>query len=125
MAKSIPTEVKLHQQSKVLEITFADGAHFNLPCEYLRVFSPSAEVRGHGPGQEVLQYGKKEVNIAQIVPVGNYAVGLHFDDGHDSGIYDWDTLYHLGEHYEDYWQAYLKRLEKEGLSREPARADNN
>lgn len=115
----IPTEIKLHKQSKILEITFNDGRRFNLPFEYLRVFSPSAEVRGHGPGQEVLQVGKKYVDITHIEPVGQYAVCLFFDDGHNSGIYSWDYFYDLGVNQERYWQAYLARLEAAGASREP------
>ena len=97
MASTIhPTDIKLHQRSRILEVSFEDGAHFELPCEYLRVYSPSAEVRGHGPGQEVLQTGKEGVNIEAIEPVGSYAVVFRFDDGHDTGIYSWDTLYDLG-----------------------------
>lgn len=114
----IPTEIKLHQQSKYMEIAFSDGSRFNLPYEFLRVFSPSAEVRGHGPGQEVLQVGKKHVDINNIEPVGQYAVCLFFSDGHDSGIYSWDYLYDLGVHQDSYWQAYLHRLEAAGESRE-------
>lgn len=120
MSKHIPTELNLHRQSRVLEITFDDGAHFNLPCEYLRVYSPSAEVQGHGPGQEVLQTGKEDVSIAQIEPVGNYAVCLHFDDGHNTGIYSWDTLYNLGANHEQMWQSYLTRLEAAGHKRRQA-----
>jgi len=115
-----PTEIKLHQKSRVLEIAFADGATFRLPCEFLRVYSPSAEVRGHGPGQEVLQTGKKEVEIARIEPVGQYAVQLHFSDGHDTGIYSWDLLYDYGTRHDEMWQHYLKRMEEAGASREPA-----
>lgn len=115
----IPTEIKLHQQSHILEVAFNDGSRFNMPCEYLRVFSPSAEVRGHGPGQEVLQVGKKNVEIKAIEPVGQYAVVLVFTDGHDSGIYSWDYLYDLGKKQDFYWQAYLRRLEEAGESREP------
>ena len=115
----IPTEIKLHQQSRTLEVAFNDGSRFNMPCEYLRVFSPSAEVRGHGPGQEVLQVGKKNVEIKAIEPVGQYAVVLVFSDGHDSGIYSWDYLYDLGKKQDVYWQAYLRRLEEAGESREP------
>ncbi len=115
----IPTEIKLHQQSRILEVAFSDGSRFNLPCEYLRVFSPSAEVRGHGPGQEVLQVGKKDVEIKAIEPVGQYAVALVFSDGHDSGIYSWDYLYDLGRKQDFYWQAYLRRLDEAGASREP------
>ena len=117
MSEHTPTELNLHRQSKVLEITFDDGSHFNLPCEYLRVFSPSADVQGHGPGQEVLQLGKEEVAIEQITPVGNYAVCLHFDDGHNTGIYSWDTLYKLGVNHEVNWQIYLKRLQETGHTR--------
>jgi len=115
----IPTEIKLHKQSRILEVAFNDGSHFHLPCEYLRVFSPSAEVRGHGPGQEVLQVGKKYVEINAIEPVGQYAVVLVFSDGHDSGIYSWDYLYDLGRKQDFYWQAYLRRMEEAGESREP------
>ncbi|MEW5893115.1 MAG: DUF971 domain-containing protein [Pseudomonadota bacterium] len=118
-ASPIPTEIKLHKQSRILELTFNDGSHFELPCEYLRVFSPSAEVRGHGPGQEVLQVGKKYVEIKNIEPVGQYAVVLEFSDGHNSGIYSWDYLYDLGKHQDVYWQEYLRRLEAAGESREP------
>lgn len=114
-----PTEIRLHQASKVLEVAFADGQRFKLTCEYLRVFSPSAEVRGHGPGQEVLQTGKANVNIRAIEPVGNYAVKLVFDDGHDSGLYSWDYLYELGVQQEQNWQAYLQRLQETGQSRQP------
>jgi DUF971 family protein len=117
MSEHTPTELNLHRQSKVLEITFDDGSHFNLPCEYLRVFSPSAEVQGHGPGQEVLQLGKEDVAIEQITPVGNYAVCLHFDDGHNTGIYSWDTLYKLGINHKVNWQNYLQRLQAAGRER--------
>ncbi len=117
MANPIPTEINLHRQSRVLEITFDDGAQFNLPCEYLRVFSPSAEVQGHGPGQRVLQIGKEDVNIDRIEPVGNYAVCLHFDDEHDTGIYAWDTLYRLGAEHEKNWKAYLDELKAAGYTR--------
>jgi len=115
----IPTEIKLHQQSKIMEVAFNDGSRFNLPFEYLRVFSPSAEVRGHGPGQEVLQVGKKNIDIKAIEPVGQYAVVLVFSDGHDSGIYSWDYLYDLGAKQDFYWQNYLRRMEEAGASREP------
>jgi DUF971 family protein len=114
-----PTEIKLHQKSRVLEIAFADGASFRLPCEFLRVYSPSAEVRGHGPGQEVLQTGKKNVEISRIEPVGQYAVQLYFSDGHDTGIYSWDLLYDYGTRQEEMWQHYLKRMQEAGASREP------
>jgi DUF971 family protein len=113
-----PTEIKLHQASKHLEVSFEDGRTFDLPCEYLRVFSPSAEVRGHGPGQEVLQTGKREVGIAAIDPVGVYAVKFVFTDGHDTGIYSWDYLYDLGAKKESNWKSYLARLEHEGGSRD-------
>jgi DUF971 family protein len=115
-----PIEIKLHQKSRLLEIGFDDGKTFALSCEYLRVYSPSAEVRGHGPGQEVLQEGKKEVEITAIEPVGNYAVKLVFSDGHDTGLYSWDYLYHLGEDQPRLWQRYVERLAMEGLHREPA-----
>ena len=113
-----PTEIKLHQKSRVLEITYADGKTFSLPCEFLRVHSPSAEVRGHGPGQEVLQAGKREVTIARIEPVGTYAVQLCFSDGHDTGIYSWDLLYDYGLRQPEMWALYLRRLEEAGASRE-------
>ena len=113
-----PTEIKLHQASKVLELTFDDGRQFRLPCEYLRVFSPSAEVRGHGPGQEVLQSGKRDVGIDSIEPVGVYAVKLAFSDAHDTGIFSWDYLYELGMKHESNWKSYLARLEAAGKSRD-------
>jgi DUF971 family protein len=112
-----PTDINLHQQSRILEVSFEDGSHFELPCEYLRVYSPSAEVQGHGPGQEVLQVGKENVNITAIEPVGNYAIKLEFDDGHNTGIYSWDTLYILGKGKEEMWADYLERLEKAGHKR--------
>ncbi len=118
-AKPRPTKIVLHQQSRTLEVAFDDDRIFNLSCEYLRVFSPSAEVRGHGPGQEVLQIGKENVNISAVESVGAYAVKLIFDDGHDSGIYSWETLYELGSQQEAYWQAYLEELEKAGYERQP------
>nr|MDP2191259.1 DUF971 domain-containing protein [Rhodoferax sp.] len=113
-----PTEIKLHQQSRLLEISFADGKTFRLPCEFLRIHSPSAEVRGHGPGQEVLQIGKKEVTITDIEPVGNYAINLFFSDGHNTGIYSWNSLYDYGLHQDEMWQRYLQRMEEAGASRE-------
>ncbi len=113
-----PTEIKLHQISRVLEITFADGKTFSLPCEFLRVYSPSAEVRGHGPGQEVLQTGKREVTISKIEPVGTYAVQLCFSDGHDTGIFSWDLLYDYGVRQNDMWQHYLGRLAENNASRD-------
>ncbi len=114
-----PTDIKLHRKSKRLDVTFDNGEHFELSCEYLRVYSPSAAVRGHGPGQEVLQYGKKDVNIDAIEPVGQYAVKLVFDDGHDSGIYSWNVLYNLGKNYMTLWPEYLERLMQAGKTREP------
>ena len=116
--KPTPTEIKLHQKSKVLEISFSDGSRFELPYEFLRVYSPSAEVRGHGPGQEVLQSGKKDVDILSLEPVGSYAVQPHFSDTHSTGIYSWEYLYDLGTHRQSLWQAYLERLEAAGARRE-------
>jgi DUF971 family protein len=112
-----PTEIKLHQASRMLEITYADGKTFSLPCEFLRVHSPSAEVRGHGPGQEVLQTGKQDVAITRIEPVGTYAVQLFFSDGHDTGIFSWDLLYDYGVRQREMWQHYLNRLKDAGASR--------
>jgi len=113
-----PSEIKLHQKSRQMEITFSDGKHFRLSYELLRVYSPSAEVRGHGPGQEVLQLGKKDVDIVRLDPVGAYAVQPTFSDGHDTGIYSWDYLYDLGHHQDEIWSNYLRRMEEAGLSRE-------
>ena len=115
---SHPREIKLHQKSRVLEISFADGKTFRLPCEFLRVYSPSAEVRGNGPGQEVLQTGKKDVDITNIEPVGRYAIQPTFSDGHSTGIYSWDLLYNDGLHQDEMWREYLGRLEAAGASRE-------
>ncbi len=114
-----PTEIKLHQNSRVLEIIFEDGAHFHLPYEFLRVYSPSAEVRGHGPGQEVLQVGKINIGVTEVIPVGSYALKLSFDDGHDSGLYSWRYLYDLGKHQDALWQNYLRRMADANASREP------
>ena len=114
----IPTEIRLHQRSRVLEIRFSDGEHFELPCEFLRVFSPSAEVRGHGAGQETLQTGKRNVDITALEPVGNYALKITFSDGHDSGLYSWDYLYEIGVQHEPLWAEYLRRLEEAGASRD-------
>ncbi len=114
-----PTEITLHQKSKTLEVAYDDGARHTLPAEYLRVYSPSAEVRGHGEGQEVLQVGKRNVGISGVEPVGQYAVKIIFDDGHDSGLYSWDYLYGLGRDQEILWQNYLSRLEQAGASRDP------
>jgi DUF971 family protein len=112
-----PTEIKLHQKSRVMEIAFDDGRSFRLPYEYLRVFSPSAEVRGHGPGQEVLQVGKRDVEIKTLEPVGSYAVQPTFSDGHSTGIYSWEYLYELGIDQEENWADYLRRLDAAGASR--------
>ncbi|MCC7483770.1 MAG: DUF971 domain-containing protein [Burkholderiales bacterium] len=113
-----PTAITLHRKSRVLEVAFADGLSFRLPCEFLRVYSPSAEVRGHGPGQEVLQTGKQEVEILQVEPVGNYAVQLHFSDGHNTGIYSWPLLYEYGVRQDAMWREYLERMAAAGASRE-------
>ncbi len=113
----IPTELNYHQKARILDIAFDDGSRFRLSAEYLRVFSPSAEVRGHGPGQEVLQLGKEKVKITKIEPVGNYAVCLHFDDGHNTGIYSWEELHDLGSNQERYWRDYLTRAEEAGHPR--------
>lgn len=112
-----PTEINLHQKSRILEIAFEDGSRFNMPAEYLRVNSPSAEVQGHGPGQGVLQLGKEDVNIESIEQVGSYAIQLFFDDNHNTGIYSWDTLYDLGKNQERYWKEYLAKLDKAGHKR--------
>ncbi len=114
--KQTPKDIRLHSKSRVLQVQFEDEL-FYLPCEYLRVHSPSAEVQGHGPGQEVLQTGKEKVNIVAIEPVGNYAVRLIFSDSHNSGIYSWDLLYQLGHERQKMWQAYLKRLSAAGVTR--------
>jgi DUF971 family protein len=113
-----PSNVVLHTASRVLEIAFDDGASFRLPFEFLRVYSPSAEVRGHGPGQETLQVGKRDVTINALDPVGHYAIKPTYSDGHDSGIYSWDYLYELGTNQEQLWAEYLQRLEAAGASRE-------
>jgi len=110
-----PTEIKLRTKSRVLDVAFDDGARFELPFEYLRVYSPSAEVRGHGPGQETLQLGKHEVGIRAVEAVGHYAIRLVFDDGHDTGLYSWSYLHELGRTYAEKWQRYLDRLAKLGL----------
>ncbi len=116
-----PSEITLHQQSRELEIAFADGSRFRFPYEFLRVHSPSAEVRGHGPGQEVLQTGKQEVKVLGIEPVGSYAIKIEFDDGHDSGLYTWEYLQHLGRQQAALWHDYLRRMEEAGASRMPTR----
>lgn len=114
-----PTGITLHQKSKTLQITFEDGTDYQLPYEFLRVFSPSAEVRGHGPGQEVLQSGKRDVIVTGVEPAGSYALKLVFDDGHDSGLYSWEYLYELGKYHDAMWHDYLQKLEAAGASREP------
>src|SRR5881394_4062034 len=117
-AERMPSAITLHQKSRVLEIAFADGRSFRLPYEFLRVYSPSAEVRGHGPGQEVLQTGKRGVEIRALEPVGSYAVQPAFSDGHSTGIYSWEYLYELGANQESLWADYLKRLQKAGAGRD-------
>ena len=111
------TEIKLHQVSNILEISFDNGSVFKLPCEYLRVYTPSAEAVGHGPGQEILQVGKEDVAIQEIKPIGNYAITPVFSDGHDTGIYTWDLLYKLGAEYQALWADYLNKLEAAGYKR--------
>ncbi|HWM41999.1 MAG TPA: DUF971 domain-containing protein [Burkholderiales bacterium] len=118
MTERIPTGITLHQKSRVLEIAFSDGRSFRLPYEFLRVHSPSAEVRGHGPGQEVLQVGKRAVEIRGVEPVGSYAVQPTFSDGHSTGIYSWEYLYELGENQEKLWAQYLERLAAAKASRD-------
>jgi DUF971 family protein len=112
-----PTELSLHQKSRILEISYSDGERFELSYEFLRVLSPSAEVQGHGPGQGVLQMGKEDVMITHIEPVGSYAIQPAFDDGHDTGIYSWETLYDMGKNKEKYWQEYLQKLAIAGHKR--------
>ena len=109
-----PVEINLHQKSRVLEISYSDGERFEISYELLRVLSPSAEVQGHGPGQGVLQVGKQDVMITHIEPVGHYAIQPTFDDGHDTGIYSWETLYDMGKNRDRYWKEYLEKLEKAG-----------
>jgi DUF971 family protein len=116
MSKHTPTEINLNRRTRILTVNFG-GESFDYSCEYLRVHSPSAEVKGHGPGQEVLQLGKENVNIDAIEPVGNYAIKPVFDDGHDTGIYSWDTLYQLGANMEQNWEIYLQRLAEAGIDR--------
>lgn len=114
----IPSEIKLHKKSRRLELVYENGESYPLDFEYLRVYTPSAEARGHGPGQETLQTGKRDVDIERIEPVGTYALRLVFSDGHDSGLYSWDLLYNLGKHHDELWQEYLKQIETQGLSRD-------
>jgi DUF971 family protein len=116
-SRPVPTEITQHQKSRMLEVSFSDGRRFELPYEFLRVHSPSAEVRGHGPGQEVLQTGKKDIEILSLEPVGSYAVQPHFSDGHATGIYTWDYLYELGSNRDVLWRNYLERLKTAGASR--------
>jgi len=112
-----PVAINLHKKSRVLDIEFDDDSRFELSCELLRVYSPSADVKGHGPGQGVLQTGKENVSIEEIEPVGNYAIKLHFDDGHNTGLYSWSYLYDLGKNSEHYWQEYLQALKDAGYER--------
>ncbi len=116
--KHQPTAITIHKLSRTLEIAFDDGSVFHLPFEFLRVHSPSAEVRGHGAGQEVLQVGKREVLLTALEPVGHYAVQAHFSDGHNTGLYSWDYLYEIGSSQEKLWQLYLQRLQQAGASRD-------
>lgn len=116
----IPTNIQLRKKSRLLELVYADGTKLQLDFEYLRVFSPSAEVRGHGGGEGYLQTGKKHVEIDSLAPIGNYAIKIQFSDGHDSGLYSWDFLWDLAKNHDRYWQRYLERLEIAGASREPA-----
>ncbi len=120
-----PIEIKLLQQSRLLEITFSDDVCYQLPYEFLRVYSPSADVSGHGPGQEVLQTGKKEVGVSEVIPVGSYAVQINFNDGHDTGIYTWEYLYKLGLSQAALWQDYLERIATAGASRESSAGAKN
>ncbi|ALT78077.1 gamma-butyrobetaine hydroxylase-like domain-containing protein [Paucibacter sp. KCTC 42545] len=113
-----PTEITVHQQSRLLEVAFSDGARFQIPFELMRVYSPSAEVKGHGPGQETLQTGKRDVNITALAPVGHYAVQPQFSDGHESGLYSWEYLYELGSQQEQLWRDYEARLQAAGVDRD-------
>ena len=119
-ATPTPEAITVHAQSRVLEVAFSDGKSFRIPFELMRVYSPSAEVQGHGPGQETLQTGKREVTLTALDPVGNYAVQPHFSDGHNSGIFSWDYLYHLGAQQDQLWADYEKRLAAAGTSRDAA-----
>ena len=123
MTDSALTEIKLHKQSATLELCYNDGSNYSLSAEFLRVHSPSAEVRGHGKGQEVLQSGKCHVKLVNVQPVGNYAVKLVFDDGHDTGIYSWEYLRELGQDEKELWSSYLAKLQAAGKTREPLPAD--
>jgi len=117
------TDIKLHKKSAILELCYHDGSSCSLSAEFLRVHSPSAEVRGHGKGQEVLQSGKRHVKLVNVQPVGNYAVKLVFDDGHDTGIYSWEYLRELGQDEKELWNSYLAKLQAAGKTREPLPAD--
>lgn len=119
----MPTDIVLHNASKVLEIAFDDGSRFRIPFELMRVFSPSAEVQGHGPGQEVLQTGKRHVGITALEQVGHYAVQPSFSDGHNSGIFSWDYLHHLGQHQAELWSQYEQRLQAAGIDRDAPMAE--
>jgi len=119
-----PTDITLHGASKVLQISFSDGAEFRIPFELMRVYSPSAEVQGHGPGQEVLQTGKREVSIVQLESVGHYAVQPTFSDGHESGIFSWTYLYHLGSEQDKLWADYEARLQAAGMGRDDPMPQN-
>ena len=121
----IPTNILLHQQSRTLELVYGENERYTLSHEYLRVFTPSAEARGHGPGQETLQVGKREVFIERLEVAGNYALKPVFSDGHESGLYSWDLLHNLAVHQEALWQEYLLQLEKQGASRDPLPATSN
>lgn len=121
---AIPTEVKLHKLSRILEISFDDGCTFQLPCEFLRVYTPSAEALGHGPGQEVLQTGKEDVSIEDIKAVGNYGIAPQFSDGHNTGIFTWGLLYKLGSDYALLWETYLYKLEAAGIQRQTSSLKN-
>jgi len=114
----VPTDIVVHRQSRALEVAFSDGQRFRIPFELMRVYSPSAEVQGHGPGQEVLQTGKRDVDLLALEPVGNYAVQPRFSDGHDSGIFSWDYLYFLGSQQDELWQKYEARLQQAGIDRD-------
>lgn len=114
----IPSDIKLHKKSRLLELSYESGENFKLDFEYLRVFTPSAEARGHAPGQETLQTGKRNIDIERIEPVGTYALRLIYSDGHDSGLYSWDLLYNLGKHHDELWQDYLNQIEAQDLSRD-------
>lgn len=122
-ASTVPTEITLHQKSEVLELAYSDGRRVRLPFEFLRVYSPSAEVRGHGPGQETLQAGKLGIKITGLEPVGNYALQPTFSDGHNTGIFSWEYLHEIGANYAKLWREYLDKLQRAGASRDPAAQD--